>query len=147
MVCCGICSSHQYFLDRGLLLTKKLLNQLSWSHQFESFTVTIYGIPVLKMATDMFCLSQSHFIFRLILTCLTLFSFPELLFSFTFNYIPYNSPGLCFSIRLYLAIFYGLRWIYTPGATAMRRAMKLLLCWSDTIAKSLLFFSRHYYRF
>jgi len=32
------------------------------------------------------------------------------------------------------------RWIYTPGATAMRRAMKLLLWRSDTIAKSLLFF-------
>jgi hypothetical protein len=37
------CGSYQDFLDRGLLLTRKLLNQgfpwLSWSHHFECFTV------------------------------------------------------------------------------------------------------------
>ena len=37
------CGSHQDVLDRGLLLTRKLLNQgfpwLSWSHHFECFTV------------------------------------------------------------------------------------------------------------
>ena len=32
-----------------------------------------------------------------------------------------------------------LRWIYTPNATAMRRAMPLLRWRNDTIAKSLLF--------
>ena len=35
------CGSYQNFLDRGVLLTRKLLNLefLSWSHHFESFTV------------------------------------------------------------------------------------------------------------
>ena len=37
------CGSYQEFLDRGLLLTRKLLNHdyswLSWSHHFESFKV------------------------------------------------------------------------------------------------------------
>jgi hypothetical protein len=38
-----VCCSYHEFLDRGLLLTRNLLNQasywLSWSHHFESFTV------------------------------------------------------------------------------------------------------------
>jgi hypothetical protein len=37
------CGSYQDFLDRGLLITRKLLTQgfllVSWSHHFESFTV------------------------------------------------------------------------------------------------------------
>ena len=34
------CGSYQHFLDRELLLTRKLLNQgISWSHHIESFTV------------------------------------------------------------------------------------------------------------
>ena len=37
------CGSYQDFIDRGLLLTRKLLNQgflwLSWSHHFESFSL------------------------------------------------------------------------------------------------------------
>ena len=34
------CGSYQHFLDRELLLTKKLLNQvISWSHHFESCAV------------------------------------------------------------------------------------------------------------
>ena len=36
-------------------------------------------------------------------------------------------------------VFNVLRWIYTPGVTAMRRAMQLLRWRSNTVAKSLLF--------
>ena len=48
------CGSNHDFLDRGLLLTRKLLNQgfLSWSHHFESFTVD-------TIATDMLHLLQT----------------------------------------------------------------------------------------
>jgi hypothetical protein len=53
------CGSYQYFLYRGLLLTRQLLNQgfswLSWSHHFERFTVatmTCYGISV--------CVTNTH---------------------------------------------------------------------------------------
>ena len=35
-----VCGSYQHFLDRELMLTRKLLNQgISWSHHFESCTV------------------------------------------------------------------------------------------------------------
>ena len=81
-----------------------------------------------------------------------------MVFNATFNNISVISWCLvllvylvCYSIRVLSLIshsvvwliewfkYYFLRWIYTPGATAMRRAMKLLRWRSDTIAKSLLF--------
>ena len=61
------CGSYQDFLDRGLLLTRKLLNQgfllvkLKSSHRkfydHHHDLVDRYGIPVSQLTTDMFHLS------------------------------------------------------------------------------------------
>ena len=63
----GIFGSYQDFLDRGLLLTRKLLNQGFLVVKLKSSFRKIYGrnhelinwyeISVLKMITDMFRLS------------------------------------------------------------------------------------------
>jgi hypothetical protein len=65
------------------------------------------------------------------------------------EYIP--SFYLKIHMKMFLSLFFFIssdvsistlffwRWIYAPGATAMRRAMQLLRWRSDTIAKSLLF--------
>jgi hypothetical protein len=59
------CGSYQHFLDKELLLTRKLLNQgISWSHHFESYTVAnmtwlsatehlVYGLTVCDMYDEM----------------------------------------------------------------------------------------------
>ena len=62
-----VCGSYQDFLDRGLLLTRKLLNQgfllvkLKSSHRKfygrHHDLVDRYGIPVSQLTTDMFHLS------------------------------------------------------------------------------------------
>ena len=58
--------SYQDCLDRGMLLTRKLLNQvsycLSWSHHLESFIVTTMNWSIVteyvsQMTTEMFQLS------------------------------------------------------------------------------------------
>jgi hypothetical protein len=64
-----MCGSYQDVLDRGFLLTKKLLNQwfflvkLKWSRRKfygrHHNLVDRYGISVLKLTTDMFHLSQT----------------------------------------------------------------------------------------
>jgi hypothetical protein len=51
--CSRACDSYQDFLDRGLLLTRKLLNQgfllVKLSHHFESFTVsTMTWLTIMK---------------------------------------------------------------------------------------------------
>ena len=63
------CGSYQDFLDRGLLLTRKLLNQgfllvklkssLRKFHGHHHFLVDRYGISMSQMTTDMFHLSQT----------------------------------------------------------------------------------------
>ena len=71
------CGSYQDFLDRELLLTRKLLNQGLLVVKFKSSLrkfygchhdlVNHYGAPVSQMTTDMFRLSQSqsgHFLFH-----------------------------------------------------------------------------------
>ena len=65
--CSRACGSYQDFLDRGLLLTKKLLNQgfllVTLKSSLRKFydrhhgLVDRYGISVLQMTTDMFHLS------------------------------------------------------------------------------------------
>jgi hypothetical protein len=61
------CGSYQDFLDRGLLLTRKLLNKGFYFIKLKSLLQKIYGrhhelvdrygISVLQMSTDMFHLS------------------------------------------------------------------------------------------
>jgi hypothetical protein len=63
------CGSYQDFLDRGLLLTRKLLNQgflfIKLKSSLRKFycrhhdLVERYGISVSQMTTDMFHLSQA----------------------------------------------------------------------------------------
>ena len=61
-----VCGSYQDFLDKGLVAANKEATEsswLSWSHHFESFTITNhdlvdrYGISVSQMTTNMFHLS------------------------------------------------------------------------------------------
>ena len=49
------CRSYQDFLDRGYLITRKLLHQ--WFYGCHLDLITRYGISVSKMTTDMFHLS------------------------------------------------------------------------------------------
>jgi len=66
---CRACGSYQDFLDRGLLLTRKLLNQgfllaklkssLRKIYGHHHDLVDRYGISVSHMTTDMFHLSEA----------------------------------------------------------------------------------------
>ena len=61
------CGSNHYFLDRGLLLTRKLLNQSFLVVKLKSSLrkfygrlhdfINRYGVSASQMTTDMFCLS------------------------------------------------------------------------------------------
>ena len=65
------CGSNQDFLDRGLLLTRNLLNQgLSWSHQFESLRSPQWpGCPLWNMLDVRAALT----LFFCVMFCISLF--------------------------------------------------------------------------
>ena len=65
------CGSNQDFLDRGLLLTRNLLNQgLSWSHQFESLRLPQWpGCPL----WNMFDVRAARTLVFCVMFCISLF--------------------------------------------------------------------------